>query len=124
MSRQALDKDLDPTPLINTIMEKTKAGKLKWEATVNENVFIASVGGNTTLRISLETTEVFYDEIVQYRPMEVHVLRLLDDQGKTLWELQEGMLKPDLRPLFELARRIGNKLDERLEALIGALERL
>ena len=124
MSSQALENDLDPTPLVKSIVEKTKAGKLRWEATINENVFIASVGGNTTLRISLETTEGFQPETGQYGPMEVHVLRLLDDQGKTLWEMRGGKVAGGLRPLFELARRIGNKLDERMEALIGALERL
>ena len=124
MSTQALDKDLDATPLLNTIVEKTKAGKLKWEATINENVFIASVGGNTTLRISLETTEGFNPATSQYEPMEVAVLRLLGDQGKTLWEIPSGNVKGGLRPLFELARRIGNKLDDRIEALIGALARL
>jgi len=86
MSSQALDKDLDPTPLLNTIVEKTKAGKLKWEATVNEDVFIASVGGNTTLRIFLETTKDIHPATGQYGPVEAPVLRLLDDQGKTLWE--------------------------------------
>ncbi len=53
MSNQPLDKELDPAPLVNTLVEKTKAGKLTWEATALDDVFIASVGGTTTLKVHL-----------------------------------------------------------------------
>lgn len=122
MSTQQFDKDLDATPLVAAILEKSKAGKLKWEATANENVFIASVGGNT-LKIYLDT-ETRLDALGIAGPLESPVLCLLDEKGRTLWELRVRQVKEGLRPLFELARRVGNKLDERMESLIGALEKL
>jgi hypothetical protein len=53
MSTLPLDKDIDPTPLVEALTEKTKAGKVKWEPTAEENTFIATLGGDTTLRIYL-----------------------------------------------------------------------
>ena len=123
MSSQPLDKNLDPSPLVAAILEKSKAGRLKWEATADENVFIASVGGNT-LKIYLGTTEGFDEYTGQMEQVNVPVLRLLDDKGRTLWEIWPRQVKGGFQPLFDLARRVGNKLDERMESLIGALEKL
>ena len=142
MSNQPLDKELDPTPLVNAIIEKTKAGRLKWEATANPSTFIASVGGNTTLRIQLETTdEVRYEQVGpvsnppnriiipetldrRVREVQVPVLSLLDDKGRTLWEISNRDVMGNLDPLFRLARRMGNKLDERMEALMEVVQKL
>ncbi len=116
MSSQPLNKELDATPLVNTILEKTKAGKLKWEATAIGDVFIASLGGNTTLKIKLVTYEgEDYDQ---------PELCLLDDKGKTDWEISNSQVKGGLWPLFNLARRIGNKVDEKMETLMEVLQKL
>ena len=123
MSTQPFDKDLDPTPLVNAIAEKTKAGRLKWEATVNPNTFITSLGGHTTLKIYLETSPRL-DTLGVAVPLETPVLSLLDEKGRTLWEISNRDVKGDLWPLFRLAQRMGNKLDERIEALMEVVQKL
>jgi hypothetical protein len=124
MSTPLLDKKLDATPLVKTILEKTRVGKLRWEATAKENVFIASVGGNTTFKIYLDRGEDFNPVTNSFETIEFPVLSLLDEKGKTLWEIRPGHVEGGLDPLFAMARRVANKLDERMEALIGVLERL
>ena len=117
------DKDLDPSPLVATLIDKTKAGKLKWEPTAAENVFIASVGGGTTLRIYL-TTSTGIDDNGQPESIQVPELRLLDEKGRLLWEIGAYQVKGGLSPLFGLAQRVANKLDERMASLMEALQHL
>ena len=109
MSSSTPGKELDTTPLLNAILEKTKAGKLKWEETADEDVFIASVGGDTTLKVSKE-------------PGLLVKLSLLSEQGKTVWEVTD--LSYELDELFRLARRVALKVDEKVEALLETLQRL
>ena len=118
--------DLDPAPLVQELVEKSKSGKLKWEATADRRAFVVSVGGNTTFRIRLvEGTD--YDEFGQPQSVQIPVLIMLDEKGNTLWEIRSGDVKakgPGLSELFSMARRIGNKLDERIGSAISALRQL
>lgn len=118
--------DLDPTPLVQELIERSKSGKLKWEATADRRAFVVSVGGNTTFRVRLvEGTD--YDEFGQPQSVEIPVLTMLDENGKTLWEIRPGHVKgkgSGLSELFSIARRIGNKLDERMGNVISALRQL
>ena len=105
---------LDPGPLLNTLITKTLAGKLKWQETANEAVFLVSVGGNTTLRIRQE-----FNRSAGYY---YHVLSLLDENGKLIWEIEEPSVL--IEQLFVLARRVALKVDERVEALMETLQKL
>ncbi len=117
MSYHNLEKDIDPTPLIDVLVSKTKEGKLKWEPTASEDAFIASAGGDHTLKIYLDAEE--------YAPYEEFpVLALLDSKGKTLWKVTPAMVKSGLWPLFKLAQRIAHKLDDRIAGLVETLQRL
>lgn len=122
MNNQPLDKELDPTPLVTKLVEKTKAGRLKWETTLQPKAYIASVGGDTTLKIVEESEE--RDEFGRTVTESYPVLSLIDENGRTLWEIYEYQVNGGLSPLFKLAQRVGNKLDERMETLIGAVEKL
>jgi hypothetical protein len=53
MSAPAVDKELNPAPVVAALIEKSATGKIAWEATANEDTFVSSVGGQT-LRIALE----------------------------------------------------------------------
>ena len=123
MSDQALEQELDPTPLVVTLTEKSKAKKLKWQATADDHAFIASVGGDTTLKITLEKVE---DEDVfgNSKRTDEPVLHVLDAKGRTLSEIHSSQVKGGLWPLYKLAQRIGNKLDERMAALMEVLQKL
>lgn len=123
MSDQETVQDLDPTPLVITLVEKSQAGRLKWQATADEHAFIASLGGDTTLKITLESVE----EIDYYgNPQSERqpVLCMLDAKGRTLWEIHSSQVKGDLWGLYRLAQRIGNKLDERMASLMEVLQKL
>jgi hypothetical protein len=123
MTAILFDKDLDPTPLVTTLIDKTKAGRLKWEPTAQENVFIASVGGGTTLRIYMTTAQI-PDDYGGLDTVDVPELRLLDEKGKMLWEIHSSQPKGGLWPLFKLAQRVANKLDERMASLMETLQNL
>ena len=123
MTAILFDKELDPTPLVTTLLEKTKAGRLKWEPTATENVFIASVGGGTTLRIGLTTVDDFND-LGRPDTIEVPELKLLDEKGRMLWEIHQHQVKGGLWPLFRLAQRVAIKLDERMASLMESLQNL
>ncbi len=121
MNTSLFDKDLNPTPLVEALIEKTKAGKINWEATAAENTFIATLGGDTTLRVDLITP----GDVDEWGNLEqVPELRLLGDNGKLLWEIYSHQVMGGLWPLFRLAQRIGNKLDERIVTLMETLQKL
>jgi len=103
---------LDATGLVTAILEKTRAGKLKWEETADEEVFIASVGGNTTLKVSRDASSRYYQS----------ALSLLDENGKVILVSSEP--ESMLDELFTLARRIALKVDERVDRLMETLQKL
>ena len=105
---------LDPVPLLNTLINKTQAGKLKLDETAVEDIFLVSVGGNTTLKVR---EKVNPDGDYYY-----HTLSLLDENGKLIWEIEEPSVL--IEQLFVLARRVARKVDERVEALMGTLQKL
>jgi hypothetical protein len=117
MSAPAVDKELDPAPVVAALIEKSATGKIAWEATANEDTFVSSVGG-PTLRIALERSPDYPDE------MGDPALYLLDAKGKTIWQIYSSQTKTGLWELYRLAQRVGNKVDDRMAALMDALQRL
>ena len=107
------ETQLDPVPLLNALINKTQAGKLKWDETADENIFLVSVGGNTTLKVR-QARDVYRGTY--------HLLALLDEDGKLIWEVETP--SSQIEELFVLARRIARKVDERVEALMETLQKL
>jgi len=123
MNGQPLGGNLDAKALVEALMEKSVAGKLNWQATADESAFIASVGGETTLKITLEKAET--SDVAQILGLgDAPVLRMLDAKGRTLWKIDSSEAGADLSPLYKLAQRIGNKVDDRLVAVMEALQKL
>lgn len=123
MTAEPYEKELDPTPLVASILEKSKAGKLKWEPTAKEGEFIASVGGETTLKVALvsdEGVDVFGNPEIT----EVPSLRMVDSKGHVLWEIKSSEVKGGLWSLYKVAQRVGNRLDERVAAVVEVLQKL
>ena len=112
MSTRPLDTELDPTPLVRLLLEKTKAGKVAWEATADPQAFIASSGGKATFKIYLAGEDETF-------------LASLDEKGKTLLIVNSGQVQDfSLESLYRLAKRIANKLDEKLAILLETVEKL
>ncbi|MGH9786744.1 MAG: hypothetical protein ACRD88_21455, partial [Terriglobia bacterium] len=79
-----------------------------------EDVFLASVEGNT-LKVQ---RKVLHPKDTVHR----YILSLLDETGKLIWEIEEPW--PLTKELFVLARRVALKVDERVDALMGTLQKL
>ncbi len=130
---EPFSREPDPHALVESLMKKTATGKVKWEPTADDETFIASIGGQTTLLI---TTRPPLPEPQPLRappgiarppvgtsafsPLRGPWLRVLNESGRTIWEVRQ---ESGLAELYELARRIGNKEDERV-AVMEALEKL
>jgi len=123
MAGQPLERELDPTPLVAALADKTKAGKLSWQPTADDNTFIVSVGGETTFKLALEGVEG-EDRWGQPEYTNAPVLHLLDSKGRKIWEISSSEVKGGLWPLYKLARRIGNKMDDKMAALMEVVEKL
>lgn len=117
-------KKLDSAQLVSRLIEKSTTGKLNWEPTADRQQFIASVGGDTTFKIRLVTvTDI--DDYGQPEKVDVPLLDMLDKQGHLLWQIQVRDVQPrNLWDLFQIARQIGNRLDDRVAEAIDALDKL
>ena len=115
---------LDAAPLVKRLIEKSKSGKLDWEPTADRQQFVTSVGGGTSFKIRILTVTDIGD-YGQPETIEVPRLDMLDRKGNLLWQLQgRDVPTGKLRELFEIARRIGNRLDDRVAGAIEALDKL
>ena len=112
MSSHRPVKELDHNRLVTVVLEKTRDGKLNWEETAHEKAFIASVGGNTTLKIEQGQNWNDYTD----------TLSLLDEKGNVLWEVDDP--QPMIGKLYKLARRIALKVDEKVAAILETLQKL
>ncbi len=119
MSQALISQQPDPNLLVESLIKKTESGKIKWEATARDDIFIASIGGQATLKIS------WRDEIAADESSGPN-LRLLDESGRTIWRIEALDLgAPEkLEHLYSLAQKIGNRVDEKVTALMEALEKL
>ena len=117
-------KKLDAVPLVMRLIEKSNAGNLDWEPTADRQQFVTSVGGDTSFKIRMVTvTDI--DDYGQPETVEVPRLDMLDPKGHLLWQMQSRDVPGgQLRKLFEIARRIGNRLDARVAGAIDALDKL
>lgn len=123
MTDRSFAHEIDPNPLVEGLLAKTRDGRLHWEPTADENTFIASVGGNTTLKLTVEY-EDSYDQYGQPEQIRVPFLYLIDSNGRKVWEIRSSEVKGSLDPLRRLVLRVANKIDERMDGLLEAIEKL
>ena len=122
MTEAALVKEPDFKPLVSTIFEKTKAGKLNWQPSARDDTFIVSVGGETTLKLSMEAFETV-DAYGQPDTGHAPALCLLDSKGRKLWEMSSNEVG-GLWSLYRLAQRVANKVDDKVADLMEVLQKL
>jgi hypothetical protein len=121
-------KDPDYEPVLQALLEKTRAGKLAWKETADEDTFVATVKGEQSFEIILEPnpegpTHVTVDgrTIVPRIP----VLRVKDGAGKLLFETPKSMYVAVLTSeLYGLARRIASRIDDKIEQTVELLNKL
>lgn len=118
-------KILDLELLVERLIEKSKAGKLTWKPTADRQQFVTSVGGgNTSFKIRLEQLSDV-GPLGQWETYDVPRLDMLDEKGFLIWKVyRKDVPKGQLDELYKLAQRIGNKVDDRLEGAIEALNKL
>jgi hypothetical protein len=119
------EKDkINPGPLVKRLIEKSKAGKLHWEPTADRQQFVTSIGGDTSFKIR-QVTITDLDEWGNPESVDIPILDMFDQKGNLLWQIQTRDIPTgSLRELFEIARRIGNRIDDRIAGAINALDNL
>ncbi len=100
------------------VAEKTERRRIPWQPTATDDL-VAAIGGEFTLRLFP------YGRDVPDGPF--YALELHDTQGRELIRLdsERGDVRWDeLRRLYEAAKQQGLQVDEKVDKLLGVLERL
>ena len=105
----------DPSELVNTVLARTREGKLTWEE-LSLTGFLTRVG----------QTMIIID---RRRDATMPHMRITDESGKILETVDPPILNEDspvelLSELYELARRQALRVDETLSDLKRSLDRL
>lgn len=124
MTQPNMQEKIDAAPLVARLLLKSSAGKLSWEPTADRRAFVTSIAGEMTFKIHLVTVTDIGD-YGQLDTFDVPRLDMLDEKGKVLWDIgQKDVKGTALTELYQTARRIANKLDERVSSAISALDKL
>jgi hypothetical protein len=124
MAELDLQGKLDAAPLVASLLQKSRAGKLSWEPTADRRAFVTSVAGQLTFKLYMATT-TDVGAYGQLENVEVPRLDMLDEKGKVLWDIGQKDVKGlNLSELYETARRIANRLDEKVATVMSALDKL
>lgn len=115
-----LSKEPDYDALIEKLIDLSLAGKLSWQETADENVFLAAVRGVQTFVISRGERKEKY--IIAVGSHHMFRLTVQDQEGIRLFEHEADT--PDFRNLFDLARRVGSRLDDKLDSTLQLLNGL
>ena len=113
-----LERDLDYDSMLDTLVEKTKAGKITWSPTASEDAFQAAVGGKLTFEIS-SSYRTMQDLNV---PVGGVALTVRDAGGEVLLRVSKS--SPAAEKLLSMAKRIATNVDEKFEAAMRTLSGL
>lgn len=112
------EQEPDYTRFLDTLFKKTKEGKLNWQETAREDTFIAAVKGQQTFEICKVT-----DWVPDQGEGDAVVVTVKDSKGKVLFRTPEEYLA-SAWALYELAQRVGQRVDERLQTTVQLLNTL
>ena len=110
------EQDPDYDRLVEMLIQKTKDGKIDWQETAVTERYVASIQGVRSLVVErIENGDE--DEYSQ-------TLKLsgTDSNGRTLFS--HFLDTPSTQTLFELARRVATKEDDRLREVVDLLTTL
>lgn len=105
----ATEKDRN---FVDFLVEATRSGKLKWEATADVNEFAAGVKGKYKAIVAQRTRSSGFETYVD----EQLTLRNVDD--RELIDINSNEYR-SVRDLYELARRNALNVDAALDEIMG-----
>jgi hypothetical protein len=111
--------------LLESVLSKTRAGRIPWEPTAQETNFIAAIGGQFTLSVSA-WSEISSD-FSAVPVVRKCTLALRDQIGRELAKVAEGDegIRPDeMQELYETARRQAVRAGERIDDALAVLNSL
>ena len=112
-------QDPKAVQFLKEVLSKTKEGRIRWEPTATDTVFLAAIAGKFTLSIS-----EFYPRDSWGDPQYALLLRDSDDRILTRVTGENEVGLDDLRELYEKARRQALHVDEKIDSLLGELSKL
>jgi hypothetical protein len=106
--------------LVHLLLERTKAGDIRWEETSSANTFQCSLPN--------------YSVVISQRPLVIssgtvslptHALTLCNEEGKIIEELSDAVPSllggVELRELFEASRRSAMGVEKALDEILNLL---
>ena len=109
-----LQREPDYDALLQTLLQKSREGKLVWQETADPASFIAAARGERTFEIS--------------RSGDSFDLTVCDSQGRQILRMSAAthnvVYFDSVRDLYQLAKRIATHLDEKIDStmeLLGSL---
>lgn len=109
--------------LIETLLEKTQQGKLDWQETADEDRFLAAVKGRQTYDISARFGGDREREGRIVQDVQVR-LTVRDSEGRNFLDIRESGQDSPAYQLFEAARRVAMRIDERIDQSVELLKSL
>jgi hypothetical protein len=106
--------------LVRLLLEKTKAGEIRWEETIDPNTFQCSL--------------INYSVLISQRSVSgmpgltepMRSLRICNEEGKTIEEVTDAVPSllggVELKELFEVVRRDAMGLEKALDEMLHLLE--
>lgn len=95
--------------LVEQLLDKTRKRILSWEATAEENEFLAAFGGHVSFTI-------------RWRPSSV-LLVMRDEQGRLLWTVDSREVS-EVSQLYTEARRQALNVEDALDDVLEQLTKL
>jgi len=107
--------------LFQEILEKTRAGRLRWEITADGSSYLAALPGGLTV-----STFAFSERDRWGNSEDNFELILRGDEGDllTVTSTVDGVTSDDLAMLYELAKRQALGVDAKVDKLLGELAKL
>ena len=110
--------------LLQEVLNKTRAGRLKWEATASESDYFAVLPGGFALVI-VEVTDKGNWGMRSEQVQHVLILRGEGDQELMRITSDFDAIEPvELAQLFELAKRQALRVDATVDRFLGELAKL
>ena len=119
------EKEINYEAVLQALIEKTEDGKIQWQETADEKTFLAAVKGELTFEITLNTNVVRFDVEKQkaFPAGSLTILTANNPEGKLFFQTPKKLsLHAD--ELYELARRIATRVDEKIDSTLELLNQL